>query len=284
MTIVDDSKSNQAYKGQLALITGGSSGIGLALAQLLARRGASVWLLARRKEPLEAALQGLPCADGQKHGMLSVDVSSWEQVQDAMEGFQHEVGVPDLLINSAGVTHPGYVQDIPVEIFHQMIEIDYLGIVHMVKALLPGMLERHSGQIVNMISTAGFLPVFGYSAYGPAKYAVRGFTDVLRQEVKPYGVKVSAVFPPDTDTPQLAYENQLKPFETKIIAGNAGMLAPRKVAESILAGVRRGQHTITPGFQNNLYYRLSGMVGDAVYPVMDMLVADARKKKAKGSH
>ncbi len=284
MAILTRSNSNHSYKGKLALITGGSSGIGLALAQQLAREGANVWILARHKEPLQSALQGLFSYNGQRHGMLSADVSEWKQVHAAMEKLQREAGVPDILVNSAGVTHPGYIQEIPVEIFHQMVDVDYLGCVHMVKAALPGMLERGSGHIVNIVSTAGFLPVFGYSAYGPAKYAVRGFSDVLRQEVKPLGIGVSVVFPPDTDTPQLAYENQLKPFETRVIAGNAGMLPPQRVAKAILDGVRRGQYTITPGFQNALYYRLSGMVGNAVYPIMDMLVADARKKKAKNMH
>ena len=284
MATLSHSNSKDTYKGKLALITGGSSGIGMALAQLLARQGANVWLLARRQQPLESALQGLPCYNGQRHGMLSVDVSNWEQVQDAMQGFQNEVGVPDLLINSAGITHPGYVQEIPVEVFHQMIQVDYLGIVHMVKAVLPGMLARGSGHIVNISSGAGYVGLFGYTAYGAAKYAVRGFTDVLRAEVKPLGVQVSIVFPPDTDTPQLAYENEFKPFETRVITGNGGMLRPDKVAQAILDGVRRKQYAIVPGLENSIAYRLSGLLGNAVYPVMDMMVADARKKKAKDTH
>lgn len=284
MATLSHSNSKDTYKGKLALITGGSSGIGMALAQLLARQGANVWLLARRQQPLESALQALPCYNGQRHGMLSVDVSNWEQVQDAMQGFQNEVGVPDLLINSAGITHPGYVQEIPVEVFHQMIQVDYLGIVHMVKAVLPGMLARGSGHIVNISSGAGYVGLFGYTAYGAAKYAVRGFTDVLRAEVKPLGVQVSIVFPPDTDTPQLAYENEFKPFETRVITGNGGMLRPDKVAQAILDGVRRKQYAIVPGLENRIAYRLSGLLGNAVYPVMDMMVADARKKKAKDTH
>jgi 3-dehydrosphinganine reductase len=272
-------KSTNSFQGRLALITGGSSGIGLALAQQLAREGASVWILARRKELLEAAYKSLPSASGQKHGTLVLDVSKWHQVEPILKRFQREVGVPDLLINSAGVTHPGYVQGIPLEIFHEMMDIDYFGIVHTVKAFLPAMIERGSGYIVNISSGAGYLGLFGYSAYGAAKYAVRGFSDVLRAEVKPLGVKVSVVFPPDTDTPQLAYENQFKPFETRAITGNGGVLSPEKVAKSILDGVRRGQYAIVPGFQNGVAYVLSGLLGNAIYPIMDGMIADARKKK-----
>ncbi len=279
MAMSNSSNSDRSFKGKLALITGGSSGIGLALAQQLAREGANVWLLARRQEPLQSALNGLFSYNGQRHGMLSADVSSWEQVQAAMQTLQREAGVPDLLIKSAGVTHPGYVQEIPVEVFHEMIQIDYLGIVHTVKAVLPGMLERGSGHIVNVSSGAGYIGLFGYTAYGAAKYAVRGFSDVLRAEVKPLGLQVSIVFPPDTDTPQLAYENKFKPPETKAISGNAGVLSADKVARDILNGVRRGQYVITPGSETDMLYRLNGLLGNAVYPIMDGMVSQARRKK-----
>ncbi len=267
------------FHGRLALITGGSSGIGLALAGLLAQQGANVWLLARRKDVLEGALKSLPSANGQRHGLLAADVSDQKQVQDAAARLVHEVGVPDLLVNSAGETHPGYVQEIPLEIFHKLMEINYFGMVHMVKAFLPDMIARGSGTIVNISSAAGFLGVFGYSAYGATKYAVRGFSDVLRAEVKPLGIQVSIVFPPDTDTPQLAYENKFKPPETKAISGNAGVLSADRVARDILSGVRRGQYVITPGSETGMLYRLNGLLGNAVYPIMDGMVSQARRKK-----
>jgi 3-dehydrosphinganine reductase len=143
------------------------------------------------------------------------------------------------------------------------------------------MLDRGSGYIVNISSGAGYLGLFGYTAYGAAKYAVRGFSDVLRAEVKPLGIHVSVVFPPDTDTPQLAYENKFKPFETRAITGNGGVLPADKVAKDILRGVERGKYVIVPGLQNSIAYRLSGLLGSGLYPVMDWLVADARKKKNK---
>jgi 3-dehydrosphinganine reductase len=149
----------------------------------------------------------------------------------------------------------------------------------MVKAVLPGMLERGNGHIVNISSAAAYLGVFGYSAYGASKYAVRGFSDVLRAEAKPLGVSVSVVFPPDMDTPGLVNENKTKPFETHEIEGNAGVFSAEKVARDILDSVRHGRYVILPGLQNKIFYRLSSLVGNGVYPIMDMMVADARKKK-----
>ncbi len=265
-----------SFQDRLVLITGGSSGIGLALAHKLAAQGGRVWLLARRRKALEEALAGLDGASG-RCGMLVADVADWKQVQAAAKRLEREDGPPDLVINSAGVTHPGYVQDIPLEIFRQMMDINYMGTVHVVKALLPGMIARGAGQIVNICSAAGFLGVFGYTAYGASKYAVRGFSDTLRAEVKPLGIRVSIAFPPDTDTPQLAYENQFKPPETRALAGNAGVLSAEQVAEAILRGVERGRYVILPGFENKMLYRLSGLLGNAVYPLMDWMIAGARR-------
>ncbi len=274
------------YSGRLVLITGGSSGIGLALAHQLAREGANVWILARRKDRLESAFKSLFSVSGQKHGMLAADVSDWKQVQSAMERFQREVGVPDLLINCAGVAHPGYVQEIPLDIYRQMMDIDYFGTVHVVKALLPGMLQRGSGHIVNICSAVGFVTGPGYAAYSPAKYAVRGFSDVLRAEVKPLGVRVSLVFPPDTDTPQLAYERQLKTPELQQFSDDGGLgpikfglFSAEEVAKTILHGVQRGSYIILPGTANRVFYRLVGLLGDLVYPIVDDQWSQARRKK-----
>jgi 3-dehydrosphinganine reductase len=191
-----------------------------------------------------------------------------------------EAGVPDLLINCAGLAHPGYVEDIPVEVFHQMMDIDYFGTINMVKALLPGMLKRGSGHIVNISSGAGFLAPFGYSAYSPAKYAVRGFSDVLRLELKPLGIRVSVAFPPDMDTPGMVNENKTKPFET-LEAFSSKLVKPEPVARDILNGVRNGKYIILPGSEIRMYYYLTFLVGNAIYPIMDMMLADARRKKNK---
>jgi len=270
--------SKDSYQGRLALITGGSSGMGLALAQLLAEEGANVWLVARHSDGLEAACRSLH-ADGQKHGVYAADVTKLDQVQAAVEHVKREAGVPDLLINCAGAAHPGYVQEIPLEIFQDMMALNYFGTLYTVKTLLPAMLERGSGHVVNVSSMAGFLGAFGYSAYGAAKYAVRGFSDVLRLEVKPLGVRVSVVFPPDMDTPGLANENKTKPFET-FAAGSTKALAPLDVARSTLKAIKRGQYIILPGFEPQLLYRLMFLVGNAIYPIMDGMIADARKKKS----
>jgi len=268
-------KGIQSFQQKIVLITGGSSGIGLALAQVLSQMGARLWLLARRDSELSNAIKQLN--NPTDHRKIAADVSDWTQVESAIKKIEAERGLPDLIINSAGVTHPGYVQDIPIEIFHEMIEINYLGTVHVIKAVMQGMIARRSGYIVNISSTAGFIGVYGYSAYGASKYAVRGFSDVLRSELKPLGIGVSIAFPPDTDTPQLAYENKFKPFETKALTGTAKVLSPQVVAQEIIRGVQRGRYVIIPGLENKLIYRLVSLFGDGVYPILDTMIANARR-------
>ncbi len=270
-----------SFQGKLALVTGGSSGMGLALARLLAGEGASVWLLARRPDQLASALQTLPSLNGHKSGTLAADVTDVKQVEAAVKRLTDEAGVPDLLVNAAGASHPGYLQDTTLDIYHQMMDLNFFGTVHMVRALLPGMLARGSGHIVNFSSMAGYLVPFGYSAYAPSKYAVRGLSDSLRLELKPQGIRVSVVFPPDTDTPGMANENKTKPYET-LEAFSSTLTSPEKVAKGVLSGIQRGKYTIAPG-EAGLYYRVMFLAGDAIYPIFDMLLAQARRKKKQGA-
>jgi 3-dehydrosphinganine reductase len=277
-----------AYKGRLALITGGSSGIGLALARSLASQGARVWIVARRGEGLTKALKGLPSSDGQIHGMVEGNLAEWEHAQSAVRRVEQEAGVPDFLFNCAGVVEAGYVQEIPLHHYREMMDINYFGTVHMVKALLPAMLKRGSGHIVNFSSVGGYVAAPGYAAYSPSKYAVRAFSDVLRAEAKPRGIKVSVVFPPDTDTPQLAYEKSHKAPELVQLQEDGG-LGPFKfgvhsaeyVAGAVLEGVRRGSYIILPGRVNYALYHAARFLGNLVYSILDDEWAAARRKHGK---
>lgn len=270
------------WNGKITLVTGGSSGIGLAIARLLAQQGAQVWIVARRKENLDSALKEIEAArlnDSLSCGIFAADVSDPDQVTAAVDYVTDQAGVPDLLVNSAGITHPGYVQELDLDIFRSMMDVNYFGTVYMTKAVLAGMLQRGSGHFINISSMAGYLGAFGYSAYGAAKFAVRGFSDVLRSELKPLGLRVSIVFPPDTDTPQLAYEQPFKPYETKALSGNAKVLSPEAVAAETLRQAANGRYIILPGTDNKLFYWMNSHFGNAVYPIMDWMIASARKKK-----
>jgi 3-dehydrosphinganine reductase len=276
-------EQNKYWYKKVVMITGGSSGIGLAAAKQLAAAGAQVWLTARRVGLLETALKEVEaarCDPSQQCGIAPADVSDPVQVERAVETVTKSAGTPDVVFNSAGITQPGYVQELSREVFERLMRVNYFGTVYVTTAVLPAMLARGSGHIINISSMAGYLGVFGYSAYGASKYAVTGFSEVLRAEMKPHCIRVSVAFPPDTDTPQLAYEEPFKPSETKALSGNTKALSAEKVARSILRQAERGNFMIFPGTDSRLFYILSSKLPKSlVFSVLDMMAGAGKKNK-----
>jgi 3-dehydrosphinganine reductase len=269
------------YSGKTVLISGGSRGIGLAIAELLASKGANVTIAARDEVQIEKALNEIRknCIESKQVIVgLKLDVTQDNTVKDVINNWISRNGCPDILINSAGYAHPGNIEDLPVEIFRKTMNVNYFGTVNMTKAVLPAMLARHKGIIVNISSVSGFLGIYGYTAYSGSKYAVTGFSDSLRNEMKPKGIQVSIVFPPDTDTEQLAYESQYKPAVTKEMAGNSGLMTPQQVAKSVISGIEKGKYVITPGFESGLFYFLHHFAGKFTFKILDWMSISAWKK------
>ena len=264
-----------SFKDKNVIITGGSSGIGLSLAKKFAAYGANILIIARRKELLTKAVKEISkykVEERQKIDLLSLDLTDHKKVQRATKNIERIGLLPDILINSAGVAHPGEFKNLDHRIFEWMMDVNYFGTVNIIQELLPSMLEKHEGSIVNISSISGFIGVYGYTAYSGSKYAVRGFSDVLRSELKHQGLHVAIVFPPDTDTPQLEYENQIKPEITKQIAGSAGSLNPDKVADEIINGINKKKYIILPGIESKVIYAANNILGRKIYPLMDFLV------------
>jgi len=267
------------YKDKSILITGGTSGIGLELARILAARGARLFLFARSQDNLIKTINDLKTIQsGDYHG-IPTDVSDANQVAQSVKQVIEMAGVPDLLINCAGAAHPGYVQDLDLEIFRWMMDVNYFGTVFVTKAVLPGMIERKSGYIVNIASLVAVVGMYSYTAYGASKFALRGFSDALRMEMKPHGIRVSIVYPADTDTPQLTYENQYKPAELKQILQILPALdpiPPEQVARAIVDGIDRQKNVIIPDLGTSLFIKLINILGNGVYPVLDWLLTRAQ--------
>jgi 3-dehydrosphinganine reductase len=272
----------QLEPGKNAIVTGGSSGIGKAIACRLFNRGLNVWLVAQRNELLETARKEVELHrqnQNQMVNVISADVSELDQVQRVVKIVSEKSGPPDILVNSAGVAHPGYVQDLDINIFSWMMEVNYFGTVYMTKEVLPSMLMNGSGYIINISSIAGIISVIGYTAYAASKFAIKGFTDALRQEMKLHRIGVSLILPSDTDTPQLEYENKIKPPETKALGSMTGSMSPDEVAKITLSGIEHGKYLIIPGLEGKVLYHLNGLLRGGVNPIIDMLIADAIKKK-----
>lgn len=227
-----------------ALVTGGSSGIGLALAEALLGRGCHVVILARDEARLEAARRGLAGSVE----TLALDVGEAAPVAAAMAALTARLGAPRWLIASAGIAIPGRFLEQKLAEHAAQWRTNYLGALHVVHALAPAMARAGQGQVILVSSAAALAGFAGYGAYAPAKWALRGLGDILSLELGAHGVRVLTAFPPDTQTPQLASERARRPaFTARFAAGNRP-LSPAFVASRILAAADRGQRQVAPGF------------------------------------
>lgn len=272
--------NNQYYENKRVLVTGGSSGIGLAIARQLAARGAHVWILARRPELLSQAAKEIEQArvsPQQMVGTIAADVANEAEITAKLKEFIAREGVPDILINCAGIAEVGCLDDTDPAIFRSMMDVNYFGTLYPIKAVVPGMVQRKSGHIVNLCSLAGLLAIYGYSAYAASKWAVRGLSSSLRDELRLRGVHVSVVYPGDTQTPQLDYEKPREPAITAILSASKPMPADY-VARVTLDGVARRRFSITPGFDATLYFLALSVAAWAEKPILDFLVWQARQK------
>jgi 3-dehydrosphinganine reductase len=143
------------------------------------------------------------------------------------------------------------------------------------------MLERKSGYILNISSGSGILATFGYTAYAPSKFAVYGFSEALRQEMKLRGIGVSVLFPNDTDTPQLAYENRFKPPETFALNGAAGKNTAEEVARSAILGIEKGQFLIFSNLEGKLTFLLKRYAPGLLDLIMNQILANVWRKSNK---
>jgi 3-dehydrosphinganine reductase len=259
------------FKGKHAIITGGSSGIGLAIAEEFGRRGAVVSIVARSADRLSAAAAQLS-GQGISVHTASADVANKEAIAAALATLTGTAGSCDILVTSAGQARPGYFPDIPDEVFEQMMNVDYFGTLWAIRAVLPDMVARKRGTIVAVSSATGLVGVFGYAAYGPAKFAVRGLMESLRAELLRHSIHVACVYPPDVDTPQLAEENQWKPGETAAISGTIKPLSAQQVAQSVIRGINRRKFAIYPDLQTHALGRLASVIEPALTRFMDRRV------------
>ena len=183
----------QLAPGTRVLVTGASRGIGQAIARAFAKRGCTLGLVARNREPLEALADGLP---GDGHAALAGDVADPDSIGRAISEF----GEVDVLVANAGITHYRPFAELPLDEARQMNDVNWLGTIHTVSAALPGMIERGRGHVV-IVSSGGGVRGFPHAAvYNGTKAAQRCFAEALRHELHGTGVSVTTVYPGEIET------------------------------------------------------------------------------------
>jgi 3-dehydrosphinganine reductase len=263
------------FSGRNVYVVGGSAGIGLSIARKTAALGAHVTIFARRQALLEVAVAEILVArrnSSQRVLQRAMDVTDHAQVLAVMSATVAEVGPPDVLINCAGRALPRRFEDVTHEQLEETMRVNLHGCWNTVQALLPH-LKGRGGYLVNTSSIAGLIGVFGYTDYCASKFALIGFSEALRCELKPHGIVVSVLCPPDTDTPGFADENKTKPEETRAISATAKLMTADAVADALLRGMAKRQFLIVPGLDGRLTVLAKRLFPGVVAWVMDRTVA-----------
>ena len=265
-----------------AIITGGSSGIGKAIAKLLASQGADISIIARDRTKLDSAKKEIETASINPEQIIltiTADVANREQATQAIKTAIAQIGPPSILITSAGIAHPGYFEELPLEIFEQTIAVNYFGSLYCLKAALPSMKQQKKGHIVLISSGAGLIGIYGYTPYSPSKFAIRGLAESLRLEMRQFGIDISVVYPPDTDTPQLEEENKIKPLETKKIAATAKTWSPENVAIEIVKGMQKKKFAIAPGLEMSILAKLHSLILPQIHWFFERIISKLKPHK-----
>lgn len=197
------------WNDSVVLISGASSGIGAQLARQAVAKGSRVGLLARTT----ADLEGLRAELGERCVVATADVTSREQVAAAVEHVSSALGPVDICVNNAGIGLYGAFLDADVEDVDRMMRTNYLGVVHLLKAVLPGMVARRRGHLVTVGSISGRIGSPFEAAYSASKFAAAGLTEALSVELAPFDIGVSLVNPGPVDTTFFATRGH--PYERK---------------------------------------------------------------------
>ncbi len=240
------------FRDQVIVITGGSSGLGLELARRLAAEGARLILIARDRNRLVAARQELLSRCGAQHVRAdSLDVRDEAATAECMRQIAEEQGRIDMLVNSAGILREGRLDGLPLATLREVMEINYFGLAAATRAALP-YLRASRGTLVNIASVAGLTGVYGYTAYCASKHALVGFTEALRFEVEPQGIRVHLVCPGEFDSPMVDELERCRSPENRAHALTIPIASVESVAEATLAGIRAQRFVIVPGTATRL--------------------------------
>jgi len=193
---------------------------------------------------LKAAVDAMPGAN--RFPLYALDVTDAEATSETLERIWREMNGVDVLVNNAGFGYFERFVDAPLAHFEQMMDTNYMGAVRCTKALLPHMLRRGGGQIVNIASIAGKLGTPKSTGYAASKHAMLGFTNALRQELRGTGIVVSAVNPGPFETP---FFQKADPSGTYVKGVKALMMKPERVADAVVRVIERRKAEIDlPGW------------------------------------
>ncbi len=251
------------FANKNVFITGASRGIGLAIARTFAKEGATVLMTARSGDKLRDEANVINQA-GERAWYHPMDVTDDASVYCATQAALKEFGQIHLLINNAAVAYQGYFLQQPQEIARQEMEANYFGLLRVVRALLPSMIEKQEGTLVTVASVTGRIPYPTQATYSASKAAIIAFSQALRGEVEPHGIRVVIVLPGLTDT------DMAKALRTE----GPPPQSPEAVAQVVFRAASTGKREVISGFPNRMFVGMSKLMPGLIERVM----ADSAKK------
>lgn len=237
-----------AYSGQVALVTGGGSGMGRLAAQICANTGAKVAILDLNEAGMEETAKGFDTISSFK-----VDITDGEAVRNIVKQVESDLGPIDRLYNAAAIMPFGKLLEQDGNVVHKVMDINYGGLVNITQAVLPGMVARGSGEFISFASMAGWIPLLMTGAYNASKFAVASFTEVLYHENMNSGVKFACVCPNVVKTPLLQQARDTV-WPKMMDSGEAS--DPSLILEAIEESLEKGEFWVFPGKQTKLGWRL----------------------------
>lgn len=270
-------------KNKNVLITGGSSGIGLATAKEFAKYGVNLFLIARNQERLESAREEILSTIPEVGNVtiFPIDITNKEEIENAVYEIISFQGGVDILINNAGISICGRLEDHSFEEHEAVFKTNYLGMFHTLKAIYPHLKNKKGSHIGFVSSVASYIGVFGYSTYAASKFAMNGLAESIRHEAKDYGVGVTIIYPPDTDTPM--YHHGTKLPECLALSENASLIQPEEVARKLVKGILKNKFEVMCNFESKLVRLLRFVFPSFYFKIIDNIIEKDRRKRSKAA-
>jgi len=238
-------------KGKVALISGASRGIGRAIARKLASKDAKIVAVARNSNSLKELGRALSEFNSESMA-LPCDITQLDDCTHVVQETIKRLGKIDILVNNAGVGYSGIIAESnPAEV-EEMFKVNLFGCYYMTRLVLPHMIQHRSGDIVNVGSIAGLKYSPGFAVYSATKFAIRAFTEALRNEVQDYDIRVALINPGITRT---SFYKSFAKHKSPVPVDKGDMLSPEDIAEAVYfmltqpKGVALNEITIRPNWQ-----------------------------------
>lgn len=257
--------------------------MGKAIAKDFVHLGGSVLIIARRQNVLEEAakdIRSFISNESQFVESIPCDATKMENLKPILEDFVKDHGVPDYLFNLVGHAIPSYIEEYTLDDFKENMDANYYGQLIPTLILIPFFMKEKKGHIIFFSSMLGYLGLMGYGAYAPTKFAIVGLAEALRNELQLHNIKISIVYPPDTNTPGLTTENEGKPPECVMMSESGGLLEPEEVSEYVIKKVLKKKLHISPGNARPIRY-IHRIFPKLVRWFLDQDYKKARKKLGK---